>query len=40
MEELKKHIRDERNGLHYTLVGDYYLPELQLPEENHLILLK
>lgn len=34
MEELKKHIFDERNGLHYTLVGDYYLPDLQLQEEN------
>lgn len=34
MEELKKHIFDERNGLHYTLVGDYYIPDLQLQEEN------
>ena len=34
MEELKKHIYDEHNGLHYTLVGDYYLPDLQLPEET------
>ena len=33
MEELKKHIYDEHNGLHYTLVGDYYIPDLQLPEE-------
>lgn len=33
MEELKKHIFDERNGLHYTLVDDYYLPDLQLQEE-------
>lgn len=33
MEELKKHIYDEHNGLHYTLVGDYYIPNLQLPEE-------
>ena len=29
MEELKKHI-----GLHYTLVGDYYIPDLELPEET------
>lgn len=34
VEELKKHIFDERNGLHYTLVGDYYLPDLQLQEEK------
>lgn len=34
MEELRKHIYDEHNGLHYTLVGDYYIPDLQLPEEN------
>ena len=33
MEELKKHIYDESNGLHYTLVGDYYIPDLKLPEE-------
>ena len=37
MEELKNHICDERNGLHYTLVGDYYIPDLQLPEENRSI---
>ena len=34
MEELKNHIYDEHNGLRYTLVGDYYLPDLQLPEDN------
>ncbi len=33
MEELKKHIYDEHNGLCYTLVGDYYIPNLQLPDE-------
>lgn len=33
MEELKNHIYDEHNGLRYTLVGDYYIPNLQLPEE-------
>lgn len=27
MEELKKHIYDEHNGLNYTLVGDYYISE-------------
>lgn len=26
MDKLKKHIYDENNGLHYTLVGDYYIP--------------
>ena len=34
MDALKKHIYDENNGLHYTLVGDYYVPGLKLPEEN------
>ena len=34
MEELKNHIYDEQNGLRYTLVGDYYIPDLQLPEET------
>ena len=34
MEELKNHIYDEHNGLRYTLVGDYYIPDLQLPEET------
>lgn len=23
-----------QNGISYTLVGDYYIPDLQLPEEN------
>jgi hypothetical protein len=34
MNKLKKNICNEYNGLHYTLVGDYYIPDLQLPEEN------
>ena len=34
MDKLKEHIYDESNGLHYTLVGDYYIPDLKLPEEN------
>lgn len=30
----KKHIYDEHNSLHYTLVGDYYyIPDLELPEK-------
>ena len=37
MEELKNHIYDEHNGLRYTLVGDYYIPDLQLPEETRSI---
>ena len=33
MEELKKHFYDEHKGLHYTLVGDYYIPDLKLSEQ-------
>ena len=32
--ELEKHITDEKTGISYTLCGDYYLPDLKLPEEN------
>ena len=32
MEELKKRITE--NGIDYILVGDYYIPDLKLPEEN------
>lgn len=32
MECLPKEIT--RNGIRYTLVGDYYVPDLQLPEES------
>ena len=28
MKNLAKHIHDEKNGLDYTLHGDYYLPDL------------
>ena len=34
MEKLKKHIHDDSNGLDYVLVGDYYIPDLQLPEKS------
>lgn len=34
MKTLKKHISDEKNGLDYILIGDYYFPELRLPEET------
>lgn len=37
MDTLQKHIYDEGNRLHYTLVGDYYFPDLKLPEEKRLI---
>lgn len=30
--KLPEHICDENNGITYTLVGDYYLPNLILPE--------
>lgn len=33
--ELKKHITDERTGIGYTLCGDYYLPDLALPEQEY-----
>ena len=32
MGELKKRITE--NGIDYILVGDYYIPDLKLPEEN------
>ena len=32
MEHLPK--KTSENGIGYTLVGDYYIPDLQLPEEN------
>lgn len=35
MSELKKHIYDEKNGLHYTLIGDYYIPDLKLFEDEN-----
>ena len=31
---MEKHIYDEKNGLSYTLWGDYYLPDLGLNEEE------
>ena len=31
---MEKYITDERTGLRYELVGDYYLPCLKLPEEE------
>lgn len=31
---MKKHIYDEKNGLSYTLHGDYYLPDLAINEDE------
>ena len=31
---MKKQIYDEKNGMGYTLHGDYYLPDLVLREEK------
>lgn len=34
MTELKERIHDNKNGLDYQLVGDYYIPVLTAPEET------
>ena len=39
-EELKKEITDEKTGIDYTLVGDYYLPNLKLEKEEKITLNK
>ncbi len=39
-EELKKEIPDEKTGISYTLVGDYYLPNLKLEQEEKVQLNK
>ena len=31
---MKKHYTNEQTGISYTLHGDYYLPDLALPEES------
>ena len=31
---MEKHIYDDKNGLGYTLYGDYYLPDLELPQDE------
>ncbi len=31
---MTKQIYDEKNGLSYTLHGDYYLPDLEMNEEE------
>ena len=32
---MKQHFTDEKTGIRYTLQGDYYLPDLALPAEEH-----
>lgn len=34
MSELKPRIHNERTGLDYILVGDYYIPTIELPEDD------
>ena len=34
MSDQKKILHDDSNGLDYVLVGDYYLPMIDLPEET------
>ena len=34
MDELALSIHDEANGLNYILVGDYYIPAVELPEDD------
>ena len=34
MNELKASIHDEANGLDYVLAGDYYIPAIELPEDD------
>nr|WP_289707451.1 TnpV protein [Enterocloster clostridioformis] len=36
MSELKPNIHDEANGLDYVLAGDYYIPAIELPEDDDL----
>ena len=39
-EKLEKEITDEKTGISYTLVGDYYLPNLKLEQEEKVQLNK
>lgn len=34
MSELKPRIHDKVNGLDYILAGDYYIPAIELPEDD------
>lgn len=35
MNELKIKIHDDANGIDYILVGDYYIPAIELPEDDN-----
>ena len=39
-EELRKEFTDEKTGISYILVGDYYLPNLTLEQEEKITLNK
>ena len=39
-EELEKEITDKRTGISYTLVGDYYIPNLTMPKQEKITLNK
>ena len=39
-EELRKEFTDEKTGISYTLVGNYYLPNLTLKQEEKITLNK
>ena len=34
MDKLEPRIHDETNGLDYVLAGDYYIPAIELPEDD------
>ena len=38
--ELKKEIVDEKTGISYTLVGDYYMPNLYIEPKEKITLNK
>lgn len=38
--ELPKTKIDERTGIEYTLVGDYYIPNLAIPKQEKIVLNK
>ena len=33
--KLDKHIKDEKTGIKYTLVGDYYIPDLKISRNEN-----
>ena len=39
-EELKKEITDEKTGISYTLIGDYYIPNLTIQKQEKITLNK